>query len=154
MPLFFYFRENHEPMKTLITTLALALFSMLSFAQEECPYDLFQEREHAFVKLPLSDTLDFVIGYSNFSLELHAHTTKSVVMTTIYGHRYEYEEGGLKIVFPIGAFQKRVAKKKFVRANFDDDPIKYAFVLRLDDEIILSENKGCFAERMSPWCEQ
>lgn len=137
-------------MKNLITFLFLAIAPLFYFSQNDCPYEFFDEDGHAFMSIPLTDSLDFITCDSPFSLELTAHSARSVVMMSIYGYYLEYPTDGLKIVFPVKAFRKKVAKKNFVHSRFEQDDIHYAFVLRLADEILLIEQDGCFGEGIMP----
>ena len=143
-------------MNRILTLLALALLPTSVFSQsDECPYHIFQdERENILISLPLSDTLEFEVGMSGFSLQLMQHSGQSLVVTEIFGHRYEYEATGLKIIFPINAFKQKLARKKVDKTSYEYAEPSYALVFRLDQEIVFSDHHECFTEMIRPWVEQ
>ena len=143
-------------MNRILTLLALLTLPLAAHLQsDDCPYSIFQdERENVLISLPLSDTIDFEVGLSSFSLQLMAHSGVGLVITEIFGHRYKLQSDGLKIIFPVNAFRRKMERKKVDKLSYEYASPQYAFLFRLDGNLVYSEHGECFTKMMRPWIEQ
>ncbi len=122
----------------------------LVIAQASQPeYFIDYKNKAILVNIALSDTLDFEIGYTAFSLRMVSYNLSSMKTTDIYNHFYEYRSDGLFVAFPINAFIKKQNK-----AKFPPDQYRYAMIFRKDDELIESFNSEAVDKMILEWLRE
>ena len=137
-------------MKNLLYILWTWAIPSLFIAQSSAPeYFVDYKNNAVLVNIGLSDTLDFDIGFTPFSLKMIAHNLTSMRMVEIYNHFYEYTADGLYVAFPINAFIRKQS-----RAKLPPEEYHYAMLFKRNGELLKSFDGDEVDETLLKWLSE
>ena len=127
----------------------LMVWAIPSFVIAQAPqpeYFIDYKHKAVLVNIALSDTLDFDVGFTAFSLRLISFNLGSMRTIDIFNHYYEYRAEGLYVAFPINAFLKKQR-----RAKLPPDQYHYAMLFRKDGDLVASFDGEEVDEMLLKW---